>query len=671
MDGRRTTMEYAKNIHFKYYDSDNQLVSIANLLMEEASGFSMCNPDEKFAIIVHGWKESCETEWVPWMISNLTVFRGGCIICMDYGGYASADRYLRLFRQFDPITEILAGKLRPMEAMGFNLGQGFIFGFSYGGHVAVEASKRVGVRRLEAIDICDIAGPAFDFRRAHIDHRNAARNVQCIHTSRDKGSRHTTTCHQNWKMGTCGWFQTAAADPPKGSHGLCPYFYLSAFSNDFLAVPKPMGCMARKPARYWPEGFRMGYREPRNDNQLVSIANLLMEEASGFSMCNPDEKFAIIVHGWKESCETEWVPWMISNLTVFRGGCIICMDYGGYASADRYLRLFRQFDPITEILAGKLRLMEAMGFNLGQGFIFGFSYGGHVAVEASKRVGVRRLEAIDICDIAGPAFDFRRAHIDHRNAARNVQCIHTSRDKGSRHTTTCHQNWKMGTCGWFQTAAADPPKILAGKLRLMEAMGFNLGQGFIFGFSYGGHVAVEASKRVGVRRLEAIDICDIAGPAFDFRRAHIDHRNAARNVQCIHTSRDKGSRHTTTCHQNWKMGTCGWFQTAAADPPKGSHGLCPYFYLSAFSNDFLAVPKPMGCMARKPARYWPEGFRMGYREPRKWQVQGELFALTTKEYPFTSNATEMNALDFFPMLASETEHTEMDIDFFVETTKKP
>lgn len=76
-------------------------------------------------------------------------------------------------------------------------------------------------------------------------------------------------------------------------------------------------------------------------------------------------------------------------------------------------------------------------------------------------------------------------------------------------------------------------------------------------------------------------------------------------------------------------------------------------------------------MARKPARYWPEGFRMGYRESRKWQVQGELFALTTKEYPFTSNATEMNALDFFPMLASETEHTEMDIDFLVETTKKP
>lgn len=214
-------------------------------------------------------------------------------------------------------------------------------------------------------------------------------------------------------------------------------------------------------------------------------------------------------------------------------------------------------------------------------------------------------------------------------------------------------------------------EVLAGKLRLMESIGFDLGQGFIFGFSYGGHVAVEASKRVGVRRLEAIDICDIAGPAFDFRRAHIDHRSAAKNVQCIHTSRDKGSRHTTTCHQNWKMGTCGWFQTAAADPPKGSHGLCPYFYLSAFTNDFLAVPKPMGCMARKLASHWPSGFKMGYNEHRKWKVQGELFALTSKEYPYTSNATEMNALDFFPMLASESEQTEMDIDFFVETTKKP
>lgn len=104
---------------------------------------------------------------------------------------------------------------------------------------------------------------------------------------------------------------------------------------------------------------------------------------------------------------------------------------------------------------------------------------------------------------------------------------------------------------------------------------------------------------------------------FDFRKAFVDHRRAAKNVQCIFTSRDKGSRHTTACHQNWKMGNCGWSQVAAQDPPLGSHGLCPYFYLSAFSNDFPAVRKPAECGSRRMAGSWPVGFKMGYTESRK------------------------------------------------------
>lgn len=183
-------------------------------------------------------------------------------MCMEYKRY-SRQPYMTLFSMFDSISEVLTGKLRQLERQGFSPDRGFIFGFSYGGRLAVEAGHRIGPKRLGQIDICDIAGPMFDFRKAFVDHRRAAQNVQCIYTSRDKGSRHTTACSQNWKMGNCGWSQVAAQSPPMGSHGLCPYFYLSAFTNDFVAVKKPQECGARSMARNWPQGFKMGYMEQR------------------------------------------------------------------------------------------------------------------------------------------------------------------------------------------------------------------------------------------------------------------------------------------------------------------------------------------------------------------------------------------------------------------------
>lgn len=126
----------------------------------------------------------------------------------------------------------------------------------------------------------------------------------------------------------------------------------------------------------------------------------------------------------------------------------------------------------------------------------------------------------------------------------------------------------------------------------------------------------------------------MAGPGFDFRYVQPDHRLAAQNVQCIHTSVDKGTRYSG-CHQNWKMGNCGITQAAAGPPPKGNHGLCPYFYNSAFNNNFYAVTRPRECASRRPATSWPEGFKMGYTEDRKEQVDGELFAMTTASFPFT------------------------------------
>lgn len=111
--------------------------------------------------------------------------------------------------------------------------------------------------------------------------------------------------------------------------------------------------------------------------------------------------------------------------------------------------------------------------------------------------------------------------------------------------------------------------------------------------------------------------CDMAGPGFDHRSNQPNHRDAAQNVQCIHTSRDKGTRFYN-CHQDWRLGNCGLTQVASNNPPLGSHGLCPYMYVNAFDHEFMAIDKPNDCSSKRMATYWPEHFKMGYMEKRKW-----------------------------------------------------
>lgn len=46
--------------------------------------------------------------------------------------------------------------------------------------------------------------------------------------------------------------------------------------------------------------------------------------------------------------------------------------------------------------------------------------------------------------------------------------------------------------------------------------------------------------------------------------------------------------------------------------------MCPYFYNSAFENNFLAVKKEDVCIAKFETKEWPTEFKMGYKEDRIW-----------------------------------------------------
>lgn len=111
-----------------------------------------CKPDEKFSIIVHGWLEDCETEWVENVIWALQEKRGGCIICMDLSHYSKNFNYFFFASQFPEVKNVLVDQLREMDEERFNFENGYMFGFSYGGHVVLEAAIDFGKQRFKMID---------------------------------------------------------------------------------------------------------------------------------------------------------------------------------------------------------------------------------------------------------------------------------------------------------------------------------------------------------------------------------------------------------------------------------------------------------------------------------------------------------------------------------------
>lgn len=83
---------------------------------------------------------------------ELHTHRGGCIMCLDYGHFASDSTYFRLMRHFDPIASVLTHTLLQLQQLGFGLERGYLFGFSYGGQLATEAGRRIGSQLLGEVD---------------------------------------------------------------------------------------------------------------------------------------------------------------------------------------------------------------------------------------------------------------------------------------------------------------------------------------------------------------------------------------------------------------------------------------------------------------------------------------------------------------------------------------
>lgn len=64
-------------------------------------------------------------------------------MCLDYSHFALDAAYFRLVRHFDPLAAALTALLQQLQQIGFAFERGYVFGFSFGGQLAVEAGRRV------------------------------------------------------------------------------------------------------------------------------------------------------------------------------------------------------------------------------------------------------------------------------------------------------------------------------------------------------------------------------------------------------------------------------------------------------------------------------------------------------------------------------------------------
>lgn len=279
--------EYEDRIKFELYNGGPMQITTFNKSLADQG----CNMNGSFSFMTHGWQGS-NTLWIPDMISNLSFYRPGCVIFMNYSYFSDRDNYFEVISHFRKIASLVTRKLNQITDAGGSSDKISMFGFSFGGRIVIEAGLNYGLKMIGQIDskqfnistkvlqvyfiysACDMAGPGFDFIYDR-DPKDAAKNVQCIHTSFTAGTLERK-CHQNWLMGHCGEYQDAGNDaqvvfcalfkncvkPPMLSHSTCPYFYNSAFRNAFKYNTNSK-CVTKRPVTNLPVNFMMGMMETR------------------------------------------------------------------------------------------------------------------------------------------------------------------------------------------------------------------------------------------------------------------------------------------------------------------------------------------------------------------------------------------------------------------------
>lgn len=138
---------YADKVEFVLYSKGQKSLSTFNETIVKQG----CDVSGNFSIILHGWMGSSEP-WILDLVGNLTHHRGGCVIFMNYSHYSDKVNYFEVISHFQPLSKLLTRKLRQLSHDGASNDNFFIFGFSFGGRIAIEAALNFGPQSVAQID---------------------------------------------------------------------------------------------------------------------------------------------------------------------------------------------------------------------------------------------------------------------------------------------------------------------------------------------------------------------------------------------------------------------------------------------------------------------------------------------------------------------------------------
>lgn len=113
--------------------------------------YSLTHRPRASSLITHGWNGSSAC-WIPDLINNLTFFRHGCVVFMNYSYFSDRINYAEVRTHFRPISDLMTSKLNQLDNDGVRGDQIFMFGFSLGGRIVIEAALSFGYQLIGNID---------------------------------------------------------------------------------------------------------------------------------------------------------------------------------------------------------------------------------------------------------------------------------------------------------------------------------------------------------------------------------------------------------------------------------------------------------------------------------------------------------------------------------------
>lgn len=110
-----------------------------------------CDLDGKFSLLAHGWEDK-SILWLDPLIKNLLKHRGGCVIFVNYYGVIDLKDFLKTLQNWRTVSADVTERLQNMEKEGVDPSNIFMYGFSLGARIVIDAATNFGRQKVGLID---------------------------------------------------------------------------------------------------------------------------------------------------------------------------------------------------------------------------------------------------------------------------------------------------------------------------------------------------------------------------------------------------------------------------------------------------------------------------------------------------------------------------------------